>query len=110
MSQEDSSEKKEETMLNAIGEAAMQHTVRTNYDSEVQHQDIAVKKSDQIRKKRPVEKSEDSQKSDLNLKQEEDTQRKNVIEDGNIVVEEYNKKGEIVRVTPPGYVLSNEVA
>jgi hypothetical protein len=86
MSQEGSSEKKEETMLHAIGEAAMQHTVRTNYDSEMQHQDIAVKKSDQIRKKRPVEKSEDSQKSDLNLKQDEDTQRKNVIEDGNIVV------------------------
>ena len=110
MSQEGSSEKKEETMLNAIGETAMQHTVRTNYDSEMQHQEIAVKKSDQIRKKRPVEKSEDSQKSDLNLKQDEDTQRKNVIEDGNIVVEEYNQKGEIVRVTPPGYVLSNEVA
>jgi hypothetical protein len=99
MSQEDSSEKKEETMLHAIGEAAMQHTVRTNYDSEMQHQDIAVKKNDEIRKKRPVEKTEDGQKPD-----------KNVIEDGNIVVEEYNQKGEIVRVTPPGYVLSNEVA
>jgi hypothetical protein len=104
MSQEDSSEKKEETMLHAIGEAAMQHTVRTNYDSEMQHQDIAVKKNDEIRKKRPVEKTEDGQKPDLNLKQDEDTQRKNVIEDGNIVVEEYNQKGEIVRVTPPGYL------
>jgi len=110
MSQEDSSEKKEETMLNAIGEAAMQQTVRTNYDSEMQHQDLAVKKNDQIRKKRPVEKTEDSRKSDLSLKQEEDTTRKNAFEDGHIVVEEYNKNGEIVRITPPGYVLSNEMA
>jgi hypothetical protein len=97
-------------MLDAIGEAAMQQTVRTNYDSEIQHQDIAVKKSDEIRKKRPVEKTEDSQKSDLNLKQEEDTTRKNTFEDGDIVVEEYNENGEIVRKTPPGYILSNEMA
>ena len=97
-------------MLHAIGEATMQQTVRTNYDSEMQGQDLAVKKSDQIRKKRPVEKTEDGQKSDLNLKQEEDTKRKNAFEDGNIVVEEYNKNGEIVRNPPPGYVLSNEMA
>ena len=97
-------------MLHAIGEAAMQHTVRTNYDSEAQTQDLAVKKSDEIQKKRPVEKTKDSQKSDLNLKQEEDTTRKNTFEDGHIIVEEYNQHGEIVRKTPPGYVLSNEMA
>jgi hypothetical protein len=97
-------------MLNAIGEAAMQHTVRTNYDSETQDQEIAVKKSDQVQKQRPVEKTDDSQKSDLNLKQEQHTTRKNKFEDGDIVVEEYNENGEIVRRTPPGYILSNEMA
>ena len=97
-------------MLNAIGEAAVQHTVRTNYDSEMQTQDLAVKKNEQIQKQRPVEKTEDSQKSDLNLKQEEETKKQNAFEDGHIVVEEYNKNGEIVRKTPPGYVLSNEMA
>ena len=89
-------------MLHAIGEAAMQHTVRTNYESEMQTQDLAVKKNDQVREKRPVEKTKDSQKSDLSLKQEEDTRRQNVVEDGHIVVEEYNENGEIVRITPPG--------
>lgn len=97
-------------MLHAIGEAAMQHTVRTNFDSELQGQEIAIKKSDQIRKKRPIEKTEDSQRPDLNLKQEENTTRKNAFEDGKIIVEEYNENGEIVRKTPPGYVLSNELA
>ena len=98
-------------MLDAIGEAAMQHTVRANYDSEMHNQDLAVKKSDQIRKKRPVEKTEDTSKPDLSLKQEENTRRKYNFEDnGDIVVEEYNENGEIVRKTPPGYVLSNEMA
>ncbi len=97
-------------MLHAIGEAAMQHTVRANYDSEMYDQQIAVKKSDQVKGKRPVEKTEDSSKSEMNLKKEEETIRKNTFEDGDIIVEEYNENGEIVRKTPPGYVLGNEMA
>jgi hypothetical protein len=96
-------------MLDAIGEATMQHTVRTNYDSELYTQDLAVKKSDQIRKQRPVEKTDDSSKSKMNLKHEENTRRKNTFEDGNIVIEEYNEAGQIIRKIPPGYVLSNEM-
>ena len=96
-------------MLSAIGEATMQQTVRTNYDSEVYAQDLAVKKSDQVRKQRPVEKAEDSSKSKMQLKQEEDTRRKNTFEDGDIIVEEYDENGQIVRKTPPGYILTNEM-
>ena len=98
-------------MLPAIGEATMQHTVRANYDSEMHNQDFAVKKSDQIRAQRPVEKTEDSSKSKMKLKQEEETTRKNKMEDnGEIVVEEYNENGEIVRITPPGYVMDSQLA
>ena len=96
-------------MLHAIGEATMQHTVRVNYDSELQNQDLAVKKTDKIRKHRPVEKAEDSSKSKMQLKQEEDTRRKNAFEDGHLIVEEYNEDGQIVRKTPPGYILTNEM-
>jgi hypothetical protein len=97
-------------MLHAIGEATMQHTVRANYDSEMYDQQIAVKKNDQVKGKRPVEKTEDSTKSEMNLKKEEETKRKNTFENGDIIVEEYNENGEIVRKTPPGYVLENEMA
>ena len=97
-------------MLPAIGEAAMQQTVRANYDSEMCDQQIDVKKSDQAKGKRPVEKTEDSSNSEMNLKKEEETIRKNTFEDGDIIVEEYNENGEIVRKTPPGYVLGNEMA
>jgi hypothetical protein len=96
-------------MLHAIGEATMQQTVRANYDSEIYAQDLAAKKSDQEREQRPVEKAEDSSKSRMQLKQEEDTRRKNTFEDGDIIVEEYDEKGQIVRKTPPGYILTNEM-
>jgi hypothetical protein len=47
----------------------------------------------------------------MKLKQDEETRRKNKMEDnGEIVVEEYNENGEVVRITPPGYILSNEMA
>ena len=98
-------------MLPAIGEAAMQQTVRANYDSEMYDQQIAVKKSDQVKGKRPVEKTEDSSNPEMNSKKEEETIRKNKMEDnGEIIVEEYNENGEIVRKTPPGYVLGSEMA
>jgi hypothetical protein len=98
-------------MLPAIGEATMQHTVRANYESEMQAHDLAVKKSDQIRKKRPVEKTDDSSRSEMHLKEDEETTRKNKMEDnGEIVVEEYNENGEIVRITPPGYVMDCQLA
>ncbi len=96
-------------MLNAIGEATMQQTVRANYDSEIYAQDLAVKKVDQNRKERPVEKTQDSSKSKMQLKQEENTRRKNTFEDGDIIVEEYDENGQIVRKTPPGYILTNEM-
>jgi hypothetical protein len=75
------------------------------------NQEFAVKKNDQIREQRPVEKTEDSSKSEMKLKQEEETTRKNKMEDnGEIVVEEYNQNGEIVRITPPGYVMDSQLA
>jgi len=98
-------------MLPAIGEAATQQTVRANYESEMHDQDLAVKKNNQIREQRPVEKTEDGSRSDLNLKKEKEKTRKNKMEDnGDIVVEQYNERGDIVRKTPPGYVLGNEMA
>ncbi len=98
-------------MLDAIGEAAIQQTVRANYDSETHDQEIAVKKNHQIRENRPIEKTEDSSKSEMDLKEEESTRRQNSFEeDGDIIVEEYNEDGEIVRKIPPGYVLQNEMA
>ncbi len=97
-------------MLDAIGDAAMQQTVRANYETEMHDQDHAIKKSDENRKQRPVEKAENSAKSEHDQEQEERTRRKNTVENGNIVVEEYNENGEIVRKIPPGYVLSNEMA
>jgi hypothetical protein len=108
--QEGSLNQKEDTMLDSIGDATTQQTVRVKHDSEMHDQTLAVKKNDDIRKKRPVEKTDNSAKSEHHLEEEEQTRRRNRFEEGRIIVEEYNENGEIIRKTPPGYVLSNEMA
>ena len=97
-------------MINAIGDAAMQQTIRANYNSENHDQAAYVKKSEQVREKRPVEKTDNSSKSQLNQRNDENTTAKNIVEDGRIVVEKYDKEGNLVRKIPPGYLPFGEIA
>jgi len=97
-------------MINAIGDAAMQHTIRANYNSENQEQAVVIKKNDRLREKRPVEKSESSLKSQMNLRDEENTKAKNIIENGEIIVEKYDEEGRLIRKIPPGYLPFGEKA
>jgi hypothetical protein len=97
-------------MINAIGDAAMQQTIRANYNSENHDQAAYVKKSEQVREKRPVEKTDNSSKSQLNQRNDENTTAKNIVEDGRIVVEKYDEEGKLVRKIPPGYLPFGEIA
>jgi nitrogen fixation protein FixH len=97
-------------MINAIGDAAMQQTVRVNYSNESQEQAVIAKKTEQIKEKRPVEKSDKSSDSELNQRQDENITAKNTFEDGRIVVEKYDEDGKLVRKIPPGYLPFGEMA
>ena len=98
-------------MINAIGEAAMQATVRANYSSVAQEKVLVAQKNDQMKARRPVEKSDGDQKSEMNLQYfEEETTAKNTVENGKIVVEKYNSDGKLLRKIPPGYLPFGEVA
>ena len=97
-------------MINAIGDAAMQQTIRANYNSENHDQAAYIKKSEQVREKRPVEKADNSSKSQLNQRNDENTTAKNIVEDGRIVVEKYDEEGKLVRKIPPGYLPFGEIA
>lgn len=96
-------------MINAIGDVAMQQTIRANYNSENHDQAATVQKNEQIRKKRPVENAEKSSRSKMNLRNEENTTAKNVLEDGQIVVEKYDENGRLIRKIPPGYLPFGEL-
>ena len=97
-------------MINAIGDVAMQQTVRTNYSNENQEQAVVAKKAEQVKEKRPVEKANKSSNSELNQRNDGETTAKNIIEDGKIIVEKYDEDGRLVRKIPPGYLPFGEMA
>ncbi len=97
-------------MINAIGEATMQQFVRSNYNSETYDKDLEAQKTEKVKEHRPVEKSEDGHKTGMDLKSKEQMESRNNIEDGQLVVEQYDDSGRLVKVTPPGYILPGQTA
>ena len=97
-------------MINAIGEATMQQFVRTSYNAEMFAKDLEVKKTDKIKEPRPVEKSDDGQKSEMGLRSEDKMKTRNNLEDGKLIVEQYDEDGKLVKKTPPGYLPFGETA
>ena len=91
-------------MINAIGEATVQQFVRTSFNMETSDKDLAVQKTDKIRKQRPVERGDDGQKPEMNLKNQANMKSRNSIENGKLVVEKYDEDGNLVKKTPPGYL------
>jgi len=102
-------ELKEDNMINAIGEATMQQFVRTSYNFETYSRDLETRKTDKIKAQRPVEKSDDGQKSEMNLQSEENIRSRNNLEDGQLVVEKYDEDGRLVKKIPPGFLPFGEM-
>jgi hypothetical protein len=98
-------------MINAIGDVAMQQTIRAYYNSANHEQAVVEHKDDQVREKRKVEKSKDGSKPELNLHNEENEKSKNIVEnDGQVIVEKYTEDGRLIRKIPPGYLPVGEMA
>jgi len=91
-------------MINAIGEATVQQFVRTSYNTETFDKNLAVQKTDKVRKQRPIEKGDDSQKPEMNLQSQSNMKSRNILVDGKLIVEKYDADGNLVKKTPPGYL------
>jgi hypothetical protein len=97
-------------MINAMGEATMQQFVRTSFNAEMFAKDHEVKKTDKIKEPRPVEKTDDSRKSEMGLRSRDKMRTRNNLEDGKLIVEQYDEDGKLVKKTPPGYLPFGETA
>ena len=97
-------------MIDAIGEANMQQIMRANYNSDLADKNLAAQKSDKVREQRPIEESDDGQSAEMNLQFKENTKSRNSLEDGKLIVEQYDEDGKLVKKTPPGYLPFGEMA
>ena len=97
-------------MINAIGEATMQQIVRSSHNSETYDKDLEAQKTEKVKEHRPVEKSDDGQKPEMDLKSEQEMKTRNNLEDGQITVESYDESGRLVKLSPPGYLPPGQTA
>ena len=97
-------------MINAIGEATVQQFVRTSYEADVFAKGQEVEKTAKIKEPRPVEESDDGQKSELSLGSKDNMKTRNSFEDGQLIVEQYDEDGNLIKKTPPGYLPFGETA
>ena len=101
---------REDEMINPVGEATLQQFVRTSYNSETFGKDQDIQKKDKIRKQRPVEGSEDGQKSEMSPQSQDNTATPKSLEDDQVIAEKYDENGKLIKNLPPGYLPFGEMA
>jgi hypothetical protein len=99
-------------MINAIGESTVHQAIRVQQSAAVVEREEEVQKTMQASVPRPVERADDSQHSDMNQNDEKksETTSRQRIEDGQVVIEKYDRQGKLVKKTPPGYIPFGEMA
>ena len=97
-------------MINGIGEASIQQTMRTNQNNVVYDKEIIEQKAAQLTQERPVEKTDSSSGSKMDKHPQDMTSTRNTIEDGKVILEKYDKDGKLIQRIPPGYVPFGERA
>lgn len=97
-------------MINAIGEATIHQFVRASYNAVLFDKNQENQKTDKIKAQRPVEQSDDGQKSEMNLQSQETVKTRNNLDEGKLVVEKYDADGKLIKMTPPGFLPFGETA
>ena len=97
-------------MINAIAEATLQQFLRASYNSEKFGKDQDIQKTNKIKKRRPIEGSQDGQKSEMSLQPQNNTTTRNRIDEGRIIIEKYDENGKLIKKTPPGLLPFGEMA
>ena len=69
-------------MIQAIGEISMQQFLRPNFNTDALAKDPEALKTHMVREQRPVEKSDGSQKADINLQSRDNMKSRNNLENG----------------------------
>jgi len=91
-------------MFGAIGESAVHQIPRGVGYSSGTEQDAVVQKAEQVIQARPVENSGDSGKPKADSQGDDALTSRNRLEDGKIIVDTYDGDGQLVKVSPPGYL------
>jgi len=91
-------------MLDIIGEATGQERYRTGSYSSLVRKDPINRKNEPMGETRLVEMLKPGESARFEGGADEPTRNRTKMEDGKIIIETYTEDGQLVKITPPGYL------
>jgi hypothetical protein len=91
-------------MLDIIGEATGQERFCTDSYGSLAGKDIIIQEAGRMRETRLVEMLKPGESAKSEGGADEPTRNRTKLEDGKIIIETYTEDGQLVKITPPGYL------
>jgi len=91
-------------MLDIIGEATGQERFRAGSYSSLAGKDSTNQKNEPMRETRLLEMLKPGESARSESVADEPTRNRTKLEDGKIIIETYTEDGQLVKITPPGYL------
>ncbi len=92
-------------MLESIGETTIKAAIRVDNNTLAENKQLNMQKTEKLKRERPVEKSEESRKSETASSEtdfnENTSTTKFNLEEKRIVFEKYDKNGQLIHRIPP---------
>jgi hypothetical protein len=97
-------------MLDIIGEATGQERFRTGSYSSLAKKVVIVQEAEPMRENRLVEMLKQGEHAKSEGGADEPTRNRTKLDDGKIIIETYTEDGQLVKITPPGYLPFDKIA
>ncbi len=97
-------------MINNISEGALRIASKIDPSGAIHEKEVNQQKVNEIRKARPVEKSDQGNKAEAKKAKEDETTGKFLRNGKKMVFEKYDKNGDLILRIPPSKTPVNEVA
>lgn len=97
-------------MLEVIGEATGHERFRTGSYSSLAGKDVIVQEPEPMRKTQLVEMLKAGESANSDSGADEPTRNRTKLDDGKIIIETYTEDGQLVKITPPGYLPFDKIA
>jgi hypothetical protein len=91
-------------MLDIIGKASGQEGFRTDSDGSGTEKDIIIQEAGHTRETRLAEMLKAGDSANFEGGTDERERNRTKLEDGKIIIETYTEDGQLIKITPPGYL------
>jgi hypothetical protein len=97
-------------MLEVIGEATGQERFRSGSYSRLARKEVITQEAEPMRETRLVEMLKAGESANSDSGTDEPTRTRTKLEGGKIIIETYTEDGQLLKISPPGYLPFDKIA